>query len=202
VRGTIPWVLRFLVVREIDCGDSLARGYMPAHQRCELFYPPAGSASKNRSAPVPGQFLWSYVINLVPTTCLLFQWLGWVFATQERKKKRVRGMVDDQEHFFETHIFVRDWNDCHYQSTGEESGSWYLKLSIQKCSFLDLRTLTFGRPKHLKNDTKILTNTSSDFLAILPKKIKKKWKKIKRGLVPFPTPLSRILINSLSILIL
>jgi len=30
------------VVREIDCGNWLARGYMPAHQRCLLFYPLAG----------------------------------------------------------------------------------------------------------------------------------------------------------------
>jgi len=33
-----PWALCFLVVREIDCGDWLARGYMPAHQHCDLFY--------------------------------------------------------------------------------------------------------------------------------------------------------------------
>ena len=40
VRGTIdPWALRFLVAREINCGDWLARGYMPAHQQCDLFYP-------------------------------------------------------------------------------------------------------------------------------------------------------------------
>ena len=32
------WALRFLVVREIDCGNWLARGYMPAHQLCDLFY--------------------------------------------------------------------------------------------------------------------------------------------------------------------
>jgi len=32
--GTIPWELRFLVVREIDYGNWLARGYMPAHQHC------------------------------------------------------------------------------------------------------------------------------------------------------------------------
>ena len=38
--GTIdPCVLRFLVVRDIDCGNWLARGYMPAHQHCDLFYP-------------------------------------------------------------------------------------------------------------------------------------------------------------------
>ena len=40
--GTIPRALRFLVVREIDGGNWLARGYMPAHQHCELFYPLAG----------------------------------------------------------------------------------------------------------------------------------------------------------------
>jgi len=34
-----PWALRFLVDREIDCGDWLARAYMPAHQHCDLFYP-------------------------------------------------------------------------------------------------------------------------------------------------------------------
>ena len=28
--------------REIDCGDWLARGYMPADQHCDLFYPLAG----------------------------------------------------------------------------------------------------------------------------------------------------------------
>jgi len=39
-------VTRFLVVREYDCGNWLARGYMPAHQHCELFYAPAGSSSK------------------------------------------------------------------------------------------------------------------------------------------------------------
>ena len=38
--GTIdPWALRFMVVREINCGNWLARGYMPAHQHCDLFYP-------------------------------------------------------------------------------------------------------------------------------------------------------------------
>jgi len=38
--GTIhAWALRFLVVREINCGDWLARGCMPAHQHCDLFYP-------------------------------------------------------------------------------------------------------------------------------------------------------------------
>ena len=42
--GTIIWALRFLarVVREIDFGDWLARGHVPAHQHCELFFPPAG----------------------------------------------------------------------------------------------------------------------------------------------------------------
>jgi len=41
--GTIDlWALRFLVVKEIDCGDWLAREYMPAHQHCDLFYPLVG----------------------------------------------------------------------------------------------------------------------------------------------------------------
>jgi len=31
-----------LVVREIDCGDWLAQGYMPAHQHYDLFYPLVG----------------------------------------------------------------------------------------------------------------------------------------------------------------
>ena len=34
-----PWALRFLVVREIDCGNRLFRRCMPAHQHCDLFYP-------------------------------------------------------------------------------------------------------------------------------------------------------------------
>ena len=37
-----PWALRFLVLREIECGDWLARGYMPAHQHCDLFCPLVG----------------------------------------------------------------------------------------------------------------------------------------------------------------
>jgi len=38
--GTIdPRALRFLVGKEIDCGDSLARRRMLAHQHCDLFYP-------------------------------------------------------------------------------------------------------------------------------------------------------------------
>jgi len=41
---------------------------------------------ESRSAP--GQFFGSYVVNRVFTTCLV-QWLGWVFATQERKKENV-----------------------------------------------------------------------------------------------------------------
>ena len=56
-----------LVVREIDCGNWLARGCMPAHQHCDLFYPPAGD---------------------LLCTVRLVQWLGWVFEPQERKKKR------------------------------------------------------------------------------------------------------------------
>jgi len=31
-----------LVLREIDRGNLLARGYMPAHQHCDLFYPLVG----------------------------------------------------------------------------------------------------------------------------------------------------------------
>ena len=38
------------IVEDIDCGNWLAREYMPAHQHCELFYPLdrglAGSALK------------------------------------------------------------------------------------------------------------------------------------------------------------
>ena len=43
-KGRIPCALHSLVVREIDCGDSFARRYMPAHQHSELFqvYPAAG----------------------------------------------------------------------------------------------------------------------------------------------------------------
>jgi len=35
-RSIDPWALRFLLVREIDCGDWLARKYMPAHQHSDL----------------------------------------------------------------------------------------------------------------------------------------------------------------------
>jgi len=34
-----PWALCFLVVKEIDYDNGLARGYMPAHQQYDLFYP-------------------------------------------------------------------------------------------------------------------------------------------------------------------
>jgi len=38
--GTIdPWALRFWIVRDIDCGDWLAREYMPAHQHCDVVLP-------------------------------------------------------------------------------------------------------------------------------------------------------------------
>jgi len=41
--GITRWGYRHvLVVREIHCGNWLARGYMPAHQHCDLFYPLAG----------------------------------------------------------------------------------------------------------------------------------------------------------------
>jgi len=37
------WVL---TEQDQDCGDWLARGYMPAHQHCEVYYPQALSATK------------------------------------------------------------------------------------------------------------------------------------------------------------
>jgi len=37
--GGALWALCFLLFREIDCGNWLARGCMPAHQHCNLFYP-------------------------------------------------------------------------------------------------------------------------------------------------------------------
>ena len=66
--GTIdPWALRFLVVREIDCGDWLARRYMSAHQYCELFDPLAGRSDwvyhKPGNAPVPWSSTVSWVLS-------------------------------------------------------------------------------------------------------------------------------------------
>jgi len=76
--GTIdPSALRFLVVREIECGDWLARGYMPAHQYCDLFYTlDRGSAwsAINQvmlQSPGLGQVLGSYVGNRVLTIRLV-----------------------------------------------------------------------------------------------------------------------------------
>ena len=40
--STLGFFVDFFIVREIDCGNSLARGYMPAHQHCDLFYPLIG----------------------------------------------------------------------------------------------------------------------------------------------------------------
>jgi len=37
--GKIPDYTDVLVVREIDCGNWLAREYMPAHQHCGLLNP-------------------------------------------------------------------------------------------------------------------------------------------------------------------
>ena len=37
-----PGYTDVLAVRNIDCGVWLARGYTPAHQYCDLFYPLAG----------------------------------------------------------------------------------------------------------------------------------------------------------------
>jgi len=34
-----------LVVTEIDCGNGLARGYMPAHQHCDVFAPLDGGSA-------------------------------------------------------------------------------------------------------------------------------------------------------------
>ena len=56
----------FLVVRDIDCGDWLAQGYMPAHQHCELFYPVAN---------------WVFTIHLV-------QYLCWFFKPRRRRRRR------------------------------------------------------------------------------------------------------------------
>ena len=42
--GTIPWALRVMVFKEIDCENWLAREYLPAHQHSELLYPLAGDS--------------------------------------------------------------------------------------------------------------------------------------------------------------
>jgi len=58
----------------------------PAHKYCELFLPTTGWAW-NKACNGPGHFLGSYVIHRMYTIHLV-QWLGWVFAIQERKKER------------------------------------------------------------------------------------------------------------------
>ena len=65
--GTIdPWAC-FLVVREIDCGNWLARGYMPAHHHCDLFYPLNRGSDwvyhKLSNAPVPQSGTGSWVLS-------------------------------------------------------------------------------------------------------------------------------------------
>jgi len=85
-------VLRFLLVREIDRGDWLARGCMPAHQSCDLFYLLVGDLLGSAINYVmlrssgPGQVLGSWVANRM-FAIRLVQWLSWVFETQERKKE-------------------------------------------------------------------------------------------------------------------
>ena len=60
-------MLRFLVVREIDCGNWLARGYMPALQHCDLFYPldrvSVWVCHKLGNAPVPWSGTGSWVLS-------------------------------------------------------------------------------------------------------------------------------------------
>jgi len=90
--GTIdPRALRFLVVREIDCGDWLARRCMPAHQHCDLFYPLSWGCDwvyhKLGNAPILQSGAGSWVLSgssgvrhpLSPV-------IGWVFETQTNKQ--------------------------------------------------------------------------------------------------------------------
>jgi len=59
------------------------------------------------------------------------------------------------------HFFGREWNDSQFQNI--RGGVKVMKFWI----VCPLRTLVFGRSKHLRNSSKILANTFSDSLAIL-----------------------------------
>jgi len=66
--GTIdPWALRFLAVREINCGNWLARGYMPTQQHCDLFYPQGWGSDwvcyKLGNAPVLRSGIVSWILS-------------------------------------------------------------------------------------------------------------------------------------------
>jgi len=67
------------------------------------------------------------------------------------------------DYHHQEHLFVREWNDSQFQNT--RGGVQAMKFWIVRL----LKTLIFGRSKHLKNSSKILANTFSDSLAILKK---------------------------------
>ena len=72
--------------------------------------------------------------------------------------------LNDDYHHQEI-FFGRQWNDFQFQNI--RGGVKVLKFWI----VCPLKTLIFGRSKHLKKPSKILANTFSDSLAILKKKI-------------------------------
>jgi len=65
------------------------------------------------------------------------------------------------DYHHQEHFCVREWNHSQFQNT--RGGVKVMKFWIVRL----LKTLIFGRSKHLKNSSKILANTFSDSLAIL-----------------------------------
>jgi len=68
------------------------------------------------------------------------------------------------DYHHQEHFFGREWMSTNLKYKGKSQG-----LEILNC--LSTKNSYFGRPKHLKKWSKILSNTFSDSLAILKRKI-------------------------------
>ena len=80
-----------MVVREIDCGDWLARRCMPAHQHCDLLYPPSWGCDwvyhKLGNTPILRSGTGSWVLSgSLGVRHPLSPVIGWVFETQTNKQ--------------------------------------------------------------------------------------------------------------------
>jgi len=99
------------------------------------------------------------------------------------------------DYHHQEHVVAREWNDSQFQNT--RGGVKVMKFWIVRV----IKSLVFGRSKHLKNSSKILANTFSDSLAdlnfFLPASIF--FRKEIPGFFPVHITLSIILMDSLPV---